>query len=108
AASVTWLIAMPGAISTHSDAWNGTGKNPRAVFPINVACCGCSASRKQYVRRTVAIARATLTHGVCGDPRRVRQLPVACVARVRPDPVHAIMPRGCDAHAWPVSWFYSV
>src|SRR5688572_6456431 len=47
---------MPGAISTHSDAWPGTGRNPREVFPMNVASCGWSASRKQYVRRVIPIA----------------------------------------------------
>jgi hypothetical protein len=34
------LIAIPGAISTQSEAWYGTGKNPRAVLPTNVACWG--------------------------------------------------------------------
>ena len=36
-----------GAISTQSEAWPGTGRNPRAVLPMNVASCGCRASRKQ-------------------------------------------------------------
>src|SRR5215510_4817357 len=88
-----WLIAMLCAISTHSEAWNGTGRNPRAVLPINVACCGCSASRKQYVRRTVPIAGRTLTHRLSADLCRVRQSLVAACRTVRRDPVHAMMPR---------------
>src|SRR6185503_7029993 len=47
---------MPGAISTQSDAWPGTGRKPREVFPMNVASCGWSASRNVYVRRVIPIA----------------------------------------------------
>src|SRR5947207_12677655 len=82
---------MPGAISTHSDAWNGTGRNPRAVLPMKVACCGWSASRKQYVRRTVPIARGhASTRGFCRSTRRAA-IAVACVARVRRDRARAMM-----------------
>ena len=45
ATSVTRLMAMPGAISTNSEAWPGTGRNPRAVLPMKLASCGCRASR---------------------------------------------------------------
>src|SRR5688572_7144303 len=70
---------MPGAISTHSDAWNGTGRKPRAVLPMNVACCGWSASRKQYVRRTVPIGAGqanTVVQRISMRPPRF----VPCVA----------------------------
>ena len=74
----------PGAISTHSDAWNGTGKKPRAVLPMNVACCGWSASRKQYVRSTVghplgghANTRVSQIQSQCRDRRRMRRTHVA-------------------------------
>jgi hypothetical protein len=39
-------MAIPGAISTNSDACPGTGRNPRAVFPMKLASCGWRASRK--------------------------------------------------------------
>ena len=46
AESMSWWIAMPGAISTNSEATPGTGKKPREVVPISAASCGCSESKK--------------------------------------------------------------
>ncbi len=46
ATSVTCMISMPGAISTKSDAWPGTGRNPCETEPRNDAYCGCRLSRK--------------------------------------------------------------
>src|SRR5262249_28096698 len=61
--SVTRLMAIPGAISTNSDAIPGSGRKPRAVLPMKLASCGCSASRKVYVRSVVAMSAGTVSNG---------------------------------------------
>src|SRR4051812_29606205 len=43
-------MAIPGAISTNSEATYGTGKYPREVVQMCAASCGCSESRKTYAR----------------------------------------------------------
>ena len=44
ATSVTWLMAMPGEISTNKAAWPAMGRNPRATVARNEANCGCRLS----------------------------------------------------------------
>src|SRR6202165_4491287 len=54
-------MAMPGAISTNSDATCGTGKYPRHVVQMCAASCGCNESRNTYARSWVcAMAGARL------------------------------------------------
>jgi hypothetical protein len=59
ATSVMRLITSPGAVSMNIEASPATGRNPRAVVPMNAASCGWSASRNTYVRSvTSAIGAA--------------------------------------------------
>src|SRR5262245_11100866 len=51
--SVMLLMAMPGAISIHSDAMERTGGKPRPVTPMKAASCGCKLSRNANVRRVI-------------------------------------------------------
>ena len=52
---------VPDSGRIHLLGRDTTGRKPRDVLPMNVASCGCSASRKQYVRSAVAIAVAQHT-----------------------------------------------
>src|SRR6187551_3026467 len=53
AMSVSVLMAMPGAISTTSDACPSRGKNPWATVCRNPASCGCNTSMNVSARSSI-------------------------------------------------------
>src|SRR5262245_57427561 len=82
ATSVTRLITRPGAVSMNIDASPATGRNPRAVVPMNAASCGWSASRNTYVRRvTSAMVVATYAARAVRATGRTGRRPAAARAR---------------------------
>src|SRR5262245_37262858 len=54
AASVSWLIAMPGAISMNSAASSSSGMNPEHTVCRKPVSCGCSESRTVSARSSIA------------------------------------------------------
>src|ERR1043165_1113677 len=57
AASVNWLIAMPGAISMNAAASFSSGMKPAQTVCRNPVSCGCSESRMVSARSSISAKR---------------------------------------------------